>query len=357
VKVVIVIEAIPPYCGGAEHVAWIHAAQMAVNHDVSVVTFGEERRTELREGVTVEFMPATRRKLASYLSTHRSLLNDCIDSFAPDIIHCHMPNILSVCMSPRKRPFVTTIHDGVPENERQIQRLRWLKFKGLRLLNIRKSDVVTCVSQHNRDIMRTIYPSYADRFIFIPNPVNERFLKPVANRDEEYVLNFGRQIALKMGALIDVARLMPETRFVFVGTGDMVGDYGLPNIEFVGFSHAVETYIDGSSVCVFPSGSENFPLVGLEAMARGKAVIATKRGFSEYIDHGRDGYLLNSSDPEDVASSLREVLTDGELRRRLGECARVTAEQYRPGVIVSQYERLYEKLLVQQSGHSRVLDT
>ena len=355
-KIIIVIEAIPPYCGGAEHVAWIHATQMAVDHEVSVVTFAGERRTELREGITVQFLPATGRKLASYLSTHRSLLNDCIDSFAPDIIHCHMPNVLSACIAPRKRPFVTTIHDGVPENEIEMPRLGWLKFKGLRRINIRKSDVVTCVSQHNRDIMRTIYSRYADKFVFIPNPVNERFLKPVEHRDGGFVLNFGRQIALKMGVLIDVARLMPETRFVFVGTGDMVGDYGLPNIEFVGFSDAVETYIDDSSVCVFPSGSENFPLVGLEAMARGKAVIATRRGFSEYIDHGRNGYLLDSSDPEDVARSLREVLMDGDLRRSLGHCARVTAEQYRPDAIVSQYERLYQRLIIQRSKHSRVVD-
>lgn len=347
-KIVIVIEAIPPYCGGAEQVAWIHATQMAVDHEVAVVTFAEERRTELREGVTVHFIPATKHKLASYLTTHHSLLNDCIDSFAPDIVHCHMPNILSVCISPRNRPFVTTIHDGVPENELQMSKLEWLKFKGLRRLNIRKSDVVTCVSQHNRDTMRMLYSSCADKFIFIPNPVNERFLKPVEDRDEGYVLNFGRQIALKMGVLIDVARLMPETRFVFVGTGDMVGDYGLPNIEFVGFSDAVETYIDGSTVCVFPSGSENFPLVGLEAMARGKAVIATERGFSEYIDHGRNGYLLDSSDPEDVAQSLSEVLTNGDLRRRLREGARITAEQYHPGAIVSQYEQLYERLLTQR---------
>jgi glycosyltransferase involved in cell wall biosynthesis len=357
VRIVIVIEAIPPYCGGAEHVAWIHATQMALDHEVSVVTFAKERRTEQREGVAVHFMPATRHKLASYLSTHRSLLNDCIDSFAPDIIHCHMPNVLSACISPRKRPFVSTIHDGVPENELQMSRLGWLRFKVLRRLNIHNSNVVTCVSQHNRDIMRTIYSSCADKFVFIPNPVNERFLKPVADRDEGYVLNFGRQIALKMGVLIDVARLMPDTRFVFVGTGDMVGDYGLTNIEFVGFSDAVETYIDGSSVCVFPSGSENFPLVGLEAMARGKAVVATKRGFSEYIDHGRNGYLLDSSDPEDVARSLSEVLANEGLKRRLGESARITAEQYRPDAIVSQYERLYEKLLTQRSGHPGILDS
>ena len=88
---------------------------------------------------------------------------------------------------------------------------------------------------------------------------------------------------------------MPESRFVFIGTGDMVADHGLPNIEFVCFFKAVETYIDGLCVCVFPSGNENFPLVELEAMARGKAVIAKKRGFSEYIYRGRNSYTRNCS--------------------------------------------------------------
>jgi glycosyltransferase involved in cell wall biosynthesis len=322
---------------------------MAKDHEISVVTFAEAQRTELREGVKIYYMPATRHKLFSYFSTHRALLNDCINSISPNLIHCHMPNVLSACISAGARPFVTTIHDGVPENERQMPTAQWLKFKAIRRINISKSDVVTCVSRHNRDVMRTIYTNFAEKFIFIPNPVNERLLAPVTELDEGYALNFGRQIALKMGVLIEVARRMPETRFVFVGTGDMIGDYGLPNIEFVGFSESVETYIDGSSVCVFPSGSENFPLVGLEAMARGKAVVATERGFSEYIEHGKNGYLLNSLDPHEVVQSLTKVLTDRNLRRRLGEHARATAEQYRPDAVVAQYEQLYEKLLARHS--------
>jgi glycosyltransferase involved in cell wall biosynthesis len=240
---------------------------------------------------------------------------------------------------------ISTIHDGVPETELALPLLQWFKFKMIRRINIRKSAVVTCVSRHNRDIMRQLYPTHAEKFVFIPNPVNDRFFSPVSSRDDNFVLNFGRQIDLKMGALIEVARRMSDTRFVFVGVGEMVKDYGLPNVEFVGFSESVEKFIDVSSICVFPSLSENFPLVGLEAMARGRPVIATRRGFSEYIEHEESGYLLDSLDPRAIEQAIRTLMNNKVLREAIGQKARMTAEKYRTDSVMPKYERLYETSL------------
>jgi hypothetical protein len=39
VRLAIVVEAISPYCGGGERVAWIHALDMAKEHEVAVITF------------------------------------------------------------------------------------------------------------------------------------------------------------------------------------------------------------------------------------------------------------------------------------------------------------------------------
>ena len=148
-----------------------------------------------------------------------------------------------------------------------------------------------------------------------------------------------------MGSLLEVAKEIQDTQFVFVGTGEMVSDYGLPNVNFVGFCETVEKYIDGAAVCVFPSLSENFPLVGLESMARGKPVIATRRGFSEYIQHMENGFLLGSADPSEVKRAIRLLMDDPALRQRLGENAKVTARKYRAGAIVDQYSRLYRAAL------------
>lgn len=353
-KIAIVVEAIPPYCGGGEQVAWIHAVELGKRHDVTVVTFGDVNRDYIRDGVRVCSVERVRRDLGAYATTHRGLLNRLIDSINPAVIHCHMPNILSACIRKKDRVFVSTIHDGVPENEMRklkfVRRVDWYKFRMLRWINLTKSDAVTCVSNHNLEVMRSLYPGYARKLSVIPNPIYERFFSPSEDSEQGYVLNFGRQTALKMAVLIDVAREMPTTRFVFVGTGEMVRDYGLKNVEFVGFSDAVEGYIDRAQVCVFPSRSENLPLVGLEAMARGKAVIATKRGFSEYIEHMINGYLLESASVADIKEAISAIMENDELRRRLGSNARATAERFRPGIVIAQYEGLYKSLMTSRAA-------
>src|SRR5690606_1298392 len=219
-----------------------------------------------------------------------------------------------------------------------------LKFKALRRLNLRRADAVTCVSRFSLELTRSLYPQHAAKLSLVPNPIAERFFAPPAELDQGYVLNFGRQIALKMASLLHVARDMPRTRFVFVGRGDMVKEHGLPNVEFVGFSSAVQRYIDEAAVCVFPSLSENMPLVGLEAMARGKPVLATRRGFAEYVRHLENGVLLDSTEPGALRAALEPLLADAPLRAALGREARRTAERFRPAPIVAQYERLYRSL-------------
>lgn len=356
-NVTIVVEAIPPYCGGGEQVAWVHAKEMGRTARVSILTFGDAFGRESRSGIDIRYVPKVARNLSWYSTFGRRLLNKCVDETNPSVIHCHMPSVLSAFIEPRGRLFVSTLHDGVPENERtrigQKSRAENLKFRLLRKINLKKSDRITCVSQHNLAFTTSRYPKFADKCSFIPNPIDERFFKPVIDLNHGYVLNFGRQIALKVSPLLDAARLLPEQEFLFVGTGDMVREHGLPNVRFLGFSPSVEEYIDRAALCVFPSLSENFPLVGLEAMARGKAVIATKRGFSEYIVHMQNGMLLESTDPRELRRAISLLMNDHELRARLGKNARRTAEQYRPHAIVEQYHALYVEALAGKARSPR----
>lgn len=369
-RLVVVVEAIPPYCGGGEQVAWIQAVEMAKNHDVTVITFGDSEASFSREGVTVKTLPVTRRQLIYYCTSGRAVLNDIVSAIKPDVVHHHMPNVLSACIKKGSWLTISTIHDSYQlsfpsyqmDEESQVEatslnsgitkkglgvatRAQYAKFKAIRWFNVRKSDIVTCVSRHSRGTMRMLYPKHKNKFVFIPNPIYDRFFEPISSHDGDYVLNVGRQVEFKMGVLLDVARAMQSVRFMFVGTGPMVGKSDQRNVHFCGFSERVDQYIDGAAVCVFPSKSENFPLVGLEAMARGKAVIAARPGFEEYITHGIDGYLLDSTDDKTITNALREVLDDRVLRHRLGMAARLTAEAYKANAVVSMYLRLYEKAL------------
>jgi glycosyltransferase involved in cell wall biosynthesis len=76
-----------------------------------------------------------------------------------------------------------------------------------------------------------------------------------------------------------------------------------------------------SSIFVFPSEAENFPMVLLEAMAAGLAIITTEgTGCAEVV--GDAGILVPSRDPQAIGRALRRLIDDHELRRSLGEAAR-----------------------------------
>ena len=71
-----------------------------------------------------------------------------------------------------------------------------------------------------------------------------------------------------------------------------------------------------------PSG----PLVLLDAMAYGKAIVVTDVGGSrDYVDDDREALLVPPGDVPALASALRRLWSDAGLRRRLGDAARQRA--------------------------------
>lgn len=350
-RILFIAEAIPPYCGGGEQVAWMNAVALAGRHDVSVLTLGERERREVRDGVEVHYLKRPRHRLLYFATAGRSKLQRCITAIDPDVIHSHMPDVLHFCMKKGSRTLVSTIHDGVPETRMKemcgLSPYTLVKNKLIRAVNIYKSDFVTCVSQHNHKIMTELYPYKKDRFSVIPNGIHSRYFTPVRGVRGEYALNFGRQIALKMEPLLGVASLLPELPFKFVGTGPMARDWGLSNVEFLGFHAEFVEVIDNALLCVFPSLSENFPLVGLEAMARGKPIIATRIGFSEYVEDGVNGLLLDDVEPESIAVAIERLMRDECLYGKICEGARRTAEDFRFENVAGRYEELYCSLRLQ----------
>jgi len=86
-------------------------------------------------------------------------------------------------------------------------------------------------------------------------------------------------------------------------------------------------------LCVIPSvWQDAFPLSVLEAMARGKAVIASRvGGIPEMIDHNVHGLLVAPGDEASLSAAMRQLLADRDRAARLGEAARRrVAEQFTP---------------------------
>ena len=97
-----------------------------------------------------------------------------------------------------------------------------------------------------------------------------------------------------------------------------------------------------ASIYALSSRYEGFPLVLLEAMAAGLAVVAfdCPTGPNEIVTDGRTGLLVPAEDVEAFTSALDRVMTNASLRRRLARAAPGGVAPYRADVIGRRWDEL-----------------
>ena len=108
----------------------------------------------------------------------------------------------------------------------------------------------------------------------------------------------------------------------------------------------VKAYQD-SSIFVLSSRFEGFGMVLIEAMACGLPVVSydCPAGPDEIITDGVDGLLVPSGDVHALAEKLMTLMSDENLRKRLGQQARQTARRYEMTTIADQWTALFEKVI------------
>ncbi len=105
--------------------------------------------------------------------------------------------------------------------------------------------------------------------------------------------------------------------------------------------------LERCDVLVLPStGGESFGLTALEAMARGRAVVAFSiRGYRDWMRDGVDCWLAGEPSAERLAETLEAVARNpGEVRER-GNRARETAADYRWEALIPRWVDCYERAL------------
>ncbi len=87
---------------------------------------------------------------------------------------------------------------------------------------------------------------------------------------------------------------------------------------------------------------EPFGLVALEAAAAGKPIVATATGgLRDIVVDGETGLLVPPEDRRALAAALRKLISDVDLRERLGAAAKQQAGKFSPEAIVPRFEQAY----------------
>jgi glycosyltransferase involved in cell wall biosynthesis len=217
---------------------------------------------------------------------------------------------------------------------------------------LRRADRVRVVSDWLKEMVQgTGFSGEIDKYLHFSN--YGLFLGPPPcplPRRPTVVFVGGLQQAKGPDVLVEswslVAEKLPEAQLKIAGAGSMlrylrlrIDDLGLnDSITLVGqLPHAqVRQLIDGSSCLVSPSRSEGLGLVVLEAMARGRAVIASATGgITEIVEHGKNGLLFCPGDSEALGEAILDLLSDTHRLEYLAKEGRRRVIKRNPG---SEYE-------------------
>lgn len=122
----------------------------------------------------------------------------------------------------------------------------------------------------------------------------------------------------------------------------LVQEKGLENaVEFLGLKENVHEYLAKADMFTLPSLYEGMPITLIEAMGTGLPIVATAVGGVPDMLDSESG-ILTQVDSEKIAEAFLTLAKDEEMRKRLGENAKVRAKAFSAEQMAKGYWRIYE---------------
>lgn len=145
-----------------------------------------------------------------------------------------------------------------------------------------------------------------------------------------------------------------KIKFLIVGDGDskeevlkMANELGINSrVIFERFREDIPDILNGIDIFCLPSLWEGLPIALLEAMAMGKAIVATAiDGTKEVLQQEQNGLLVQPMNPDQLANALIRLANDKALREKLSKAARTTVEtNYNVERMTREVEKIYDQL-------------
>lgn len=278
-----------------------------------------------------------------------------------DIVHFHtvpdricliiqMPVLLLALLGRKK--IVMHIHMGNQlENHTQNRLFLWC---------LNRADCVVLLAKKWQKLFEEQFPSVKAKTAVVYNAcapapavdysIKEKSIIFAAHMDEN------KRADLLLKAWKQVMGDYPDWHVTIMGNGDVEGycrlshDMGLDgSVSFTGYitGKQKKDIWDKASIYCMCSRHEGFPMVVLEAWARGIAVVTTPvGGLPDVIEEGRNCLTFPFGDADALARQLRKLIDSPELRRSMAEYSKTFGERiFAPERINGSIEALYSNVL------------
>jgi len=251
-------------------------------------------------------------------------------------------------------PTVYHIHFGRVPQIAAKNTFEWRMMKK----SIQLATGVIAIDRGTLEAVQQAFPHI--RVAYVPNPLDATSLNKVAKESEtpKYITFLGWVVRAKGVSLLMKAwqSLSPKHRdwqLRIIGPCDdtyakeLEREFSLENVIFTGeLSHEkAMALLSESEVFVLPSFTEGFPYSVLEAMALGRAIVATDVGAIPEMLAERCGTVIPSGDSTALEKALEALMVDRDLRETLGKNAALRFESYYTMErVLEQYKKIWSEV-------------
>lgn len=368
-RILTVIYEFPPIGGGGGRAAYDICRELAARgHDVTVLTahMNGLPREETKDGIRLVRIPSKRTEafVASFQTMRSYVLAGLWAGLAliwrsrPDVIHTHfaVPSgalawMLSILTGV---PYILTAHlgdvpGGVPEKT-----ARWFSWLEPYTKPIwKRAKQVVAVSEFTRQLALQHYPV---NIRVIPNGADFNHLVPnqVILNQIPHIVFAGRFVSQKNPlTIIRVLATLKDLQW----TCSMLGDGPLfdevkgeiekheltERFHLTGWvtPNDVVNEFSKSDILFMPSSTEGLPVVGVDALVKGLAIVASRiGGFLDLVEPDGNGYLVEVQDEAGFSSALRELISNRKRLLKFRQASLKKANNFDIDKIVDQYEQI-----------------
>jgi phosphatidylinositol alpha 1,6-mannosyltransferase len=336
---------------------------------------GELTTLEIPRGSAISFRLEKDLTFDLAFLRHKDFLEQRLRAFRPDIIHItgpSEPGILGAWLAKDMRvPLVASWHTNL--HEYAAQRSEWF----LRMLpqnqrpatgrRIEGATLMACARFYqlaevlfapNVDLCNLLERSTGRHCALMPRGVDTIAFSPEFRdrgaTDKDFVLGFCGRLSIEKNVFL-LARIRTELlergitnfRFLIIGHGKEESwlRQNLPNAEFTGVlrGHDLARAYANMDLFVFPSHTDTFGNVVLEALASGVPAIVTPDGGPRYIV--KDGETGTIATDEDFSAAAAKLILDPEMHARMRLASRTYAQSASWDSVFEGVYSTYEEVL------------
>lgn len=294
---------------------------------------------------------------------------DRLDAFEPTLVHIATPDLLGkrALRYARRRniPVVASYHTHFSSYLKYygFEELEGFLWKYLRRF-YRQCEHVYVPSHSMAAVLRAheirenlrLWQRGVDTTRFSPSSRSDGWRQAIGVDEETVLVSFVGRLVWEKGLHVFaevLGRLQREGvrhQCMVVGDGPARAELSerLPDAIFTGYlgGEGLARAYASSDVFFFPSDTETFGNVTLEAMASGlPTVCADATGSNGLVRHGENGFLAPAGNVHRFADHLTRLTLDADLRRRMGAASVEIAQEFDWETVLARIGRHYNEIL------------